>query len=367
MNGGFNFSKEKTEYIKGIAILLMLFHHFFGFPEWQQGVSYIGIPLRVHTLEYAIGRFSHICVALFAFVTGYGMFFSYRSGNIVRKSVKRGISFLVGYYIILFGVAIPVNLILGKTDIGLSLIAQNLFAFDNTLVSFAWYVRFYLALLLTLPLLFRIMSRRGTVTLPLFLLAPPLLGYAVSRVASTDPVVIKCAYFASEYLLWLPCALSGMCFAKYGLFDFFGSAADRLGRAKAAVLVFVLAILAYFRAYFPETLWNVFNLDCIYAPVFVFLFCNIAECLPQPAKRFLRLMSRHSMNLWFLHSLFFFRTAQLMPIAYFPRLSILIIAWVILLLLPISSAANAVHDRIMSFDSRRGRGAAPPKKISFGA
>lgn len=367
MNSNFNFSKEKTEYIKGMAILLMLFHHFFGFPEWQQGVSYIGIPLRVHTLEFAIGRFAHICVALFAFVTGYGMYFSYRSGGIFRKSVRRGVSFLVGYAVILFGAAIPVNLMLGKTDITFSLIVQNLFALDNTLVSFAWYVRFYLALLLTLPLFFRIMSRHALVTLPLFTALPPLLGLAVSRIASTDPAVIKCVYLTSEYLLWLPCALMGICFAKYGLFGLFDRAAQPLGRARLPILACLSAILAYFRAYFPETVSGIFNLDCIYAPVFVFLLCSLSECLPRLAKRFLRLMSRHSMNIWFLHSLFFFRTAQLMPIAYFPRISVLIIAWVILLLLPLSAAANAVHSCIMSMFSRGGKSAPAPKNISLGA
>ena len=33
--------KEATNYIKGIAIVLMFFHHFFTFPEWYiEGVSY---------------------------------------------------------------------------------------------------------------------------------------------------------------------------------------------------------------------------------------------------------------------------------------------------------------------------------------
>ena len=90
MNKEFSFTKNHTEILKGVAILLMLFHHLFAFPEWYvEGVSYIGIPLRANTLEYVIGQFGHICVAVFAFLTGYGMFFSYKSGSIIKKSFKK--------------------------------------------------------------------------------------------------------------------------------------------------------------------------------------------------------------------------------------------------------------------------------------
>ena len=31
----FIFDKETTAYIKGVAIVMMIVHHFFAFPEWQ--------------------------------------------------------------------------------------------------------------------------------------------------------------------------------------------------------------------------------------------------------------------------------------------------------------------------------------------
>lgn len=332
----FVFSKEKTEYIKGIAIILMLFHHLFGFPEWlADGVKYIGIPLRVNTVEYAIGRFGHICVALFAFVTGYGMFFSYRSGGIFKKSVRRGVSFLLGYWLVLFGIAIPVNLALGKTDITPSLVLLNLFAIDNTLVSFAWYVRFYLALLITLPIAYAMMSS-ASLTSAAFLLVPPIAIIALGRIASDSLLVGRCTYLASEYFLWIGCALIGMCFAKYGFFGVLARIASRLGRARIPSLLLLCAVLMFCRAYFPETICGAFNLDCLYAPIFVFLFGSLAEYLPKIVRRLLKILSRHSMNVWFLHSLFFFRTARLMPIAYLPRVSVLCVVWVVLLCLPVS-------------------------------
>lgn len=352
MKREFSLTKDYTEIIKGVAILLMLFHHFFGFPEWYvEGVSYIGIPLRANTLEFIMGRFGHICVALFAFLTGYGMFFSYKSGNIIKKSFKKGVSFLVCYWLILFGVAIPVNLALGKTDITPLLILKNMFAYDATLVSFAWYVRFYLALLVTLPFFYRLMTPRAAVTLPLFLICPAVITYYLGTVSWANFYVGKLVYFSMEYFLWVTCALSGLCFAKYDLFGKIGKIFARFKGGEIFVCAALVLVLMYLRAYKRDTLateyYSYFSWDSIYAPVFVFLVCRVVSVFPEFVRSFLRLMGKHSMNIWFLHSLFFFRTAELMKYAYAPRVSILIIAWVIILCLPVSAALNAVSGLIL--------------------
>lgn len=334
--------------IKGIAILLMLFHHLFGFPEWYaDGVSYIGIPLRVNTLEYALGQFGHICVSIFAFITGYGMFFSYRKGKIVKQSFKKGISFLICYWLILFGVAIPINLILGKTDITIKLIIQNMFTYDASLVPFAWYVRFYLEMLITLPIFYRMLTKYSFVTIPVFLILPITANYLLGRIGSDSFFVQKAVYFTMEYFLWITTALMGLCFARYGLFERIGKAFNVLKKAEIPVCVIFMAILMYLRAYREDTIGIIFSFDSIYAPTFIFLACRIISVLPKIFHCFLKLMSRHSTNIWFLHSMFFFRTAELMKFAYAPRLSILIVAWVIILCLILSVALRAVSDVIL--------------------
>jgi uncharacterized membrane protein len=87
MKEKFSFTKYYTEMMKGVAILLMLFHHLFGFPSWfVEGVTYIGIPFRVNTAEYVLGQFGHICVAIFAFLTGYGMFFPINRVSFIKRA-----------------------------------------------------------------------------------------------------------------------------------------------------------------------------------------------------------------------------------------------------------------------------------------
>lgn len=78
---GYNFSKSDTRIIKGVSILLMVAHHLFSYPDRQ----YIGIPGGIKILTgpffgasatLVLGYFGQICVALFMFLAGYGLWFS---------------------------------------------------------------------------------------------------------------------------------------------------------------------------------------------------------------------------------------------------------------------------------------------------
>lgn len=45
-NNRFIFDKQMTTSIKGVAICIMLFHHFFGFPNWiEGGLFFMEFPL----------------------------------------------------------------------------------------------------------------------------------------------------------------------------------------------------------------------------------------------------------------------------------------------------------------------------------
>lgn len=298
MNENFSFTKEHTGMIKGIAILLMLFHHLFGFPNWYvNGISYIGLPLRFNTAEFVIGQFGHICVSLFAFLTGYGMFFSLKSGNIVKKSAKKLLSFLTAYWLILFGISIPLNLALGKTDITLSLILKNMVSYDCSLVPFAWYVRFYIEIILTIPIFFRMMSKKPWITLLFFLIFPPVINIFLGKVPGINPLVIKLVPMLMEYFLWLPCVLTGLCFAKYGFFEKMGKFLRKTKKARLPLLFLALLAVFYLRAYKQDTIGVIFSFDCFYAPIFIFICCEILSYFPNFPKKALSLLGKHSMNI----------------------------------------------------------------------
>jgi len=337
MKEKFSFTKDYTEIMKGVAILLMLFHHLFGFPSWYvEGVSYIGIPLRANTAEYVLGQFGHICVAIFAFLTGYGMFFSYKSGKLYKNSLKKIWSFLRSYWVILFGIFIPLNIAFGKVDITLPLILKNMVAHDCTLVPFAWYVRFYIEVMLTLPIFYKLMEKKPYITIPLLFVIPVVLNVYLSEVPATSYTVAVAVSLIMEYFIWLPCVLIGLCFAKYKLFGKIGELFSKLGKLELPICFVALCIVMYLRAYKEDTIGVIFSFDTVYVPAFVFLCCRIISVFPSVFKTTLSYLGNHSMNIWFLHSMFFFNMVELMRIAYAPRVSILIVGWVLLICLIIS-------------------------------
>ena len=67
------FGKNETAIIKGVAILLMLIHHLFMNTE---GINYYSQDFFNHLSS--IGK---ICVSIFSFITGYGIYISYEKNN----------------------------------------------------------------------------------------------------------------------------------------------------------------------------------------------------------------------------------------------------------------------------------------------
>lgn len=111
------FTKEHTMQMKGIAIVILLFHHcFLNAQRWAtvpyeklattKGWGYYPIsfaPFSSHTIQY-LASFSKICVAMFVFMTGYGMWVSYESqkkkttmSNYIKK---RMVTLMTGFLII---------------------------------------------------------------------------------------------------------------------------------------------------------------------------------------------------------------------------------------------------------------------------
>lgn len=91
--------KEDTLAIKGIAILMMLWHHLFSYYPLDAPFAYI-----IRTTA-AMGN---ICVGLFLMVSAYGLTIQANNLHItktidyVRFIVKRIVKFLFSYWIIFF-------------------------------------------------------------------------------------------------------------------------------------------------------------------------------------------------------------------------------------------------------------------------
>ena len=95
--------KKTTQMIKGIAILIMIAHHF------------IVIPFTEMTyLVTLFGYACKICVAVYAVLSGYGYFFA--KEKTIKYGLKKIWSLLKIYWISLFTLFIPAAMMGGVED-----------------------------------------------------------------------------------------------------------------------------------------------------------------------------------------------------------------------------------------------------------
>lgn len=79
----FVFGRDDTKIIKGVAILLMLLHHLWAFPQrvfLNDGFTDTFSVFGEYWYFY-LGRFGKICVSMFLFLSGYGLMKSKQSGR----------------------------------------------------------------------------------------------------------------------------------------------------------------------------------------------------------------------------------------------------------------------------------------------
>ena len=147
---------EKSEHIKGIALLLLMWHHLFGVEYIKDCVA------LVPGMDYVIGASGKVCIAIFLFCSGFGLYKSYVGKEQAPKTYifHRLVKTLIPYWIIMI-IAIIYLVFAGKFEI--KYLPVNLFALihsDTILyVSFSWFIKLYVLILLILPLI-RLIERK---------------------------------------------------------------------------------------------------------------------------------------------------------------------------------------------------------------
>lgn len=139
-------TRNETNFIKAVAIIMMLMHHFWGFPAWRIGGAALEPAVYLPggaSLSWMAALQFKICVAMFAVITGYG----WGKGQVsLRKTAKRVGKVLLAYEwclaaeYILNGLAAPESVSLRDLLDQITLC----FFHGELLIRFAWYVRFFI-------------------------------------------------------------------------------------------------------------------------------------------------------------------------------------------------------------------------------
>ena len=276
--------------IKGFALLLMVFHHCYGFPLWLDSET-----LRPTCMEFCQRwAFSaNICVSIFAFLTGW--FYFHHRDKSSGYSLKKMGSCIVEYGVLVVFTMSVATIFCGYTP-RMSGFVLELFPLGSfhKLMIFAWYIRFYLIVLLLLPFLAAMMDVKGK-----------RCRFVVVLVGL---VVLYIMLFFSGHAndtCWLPCVISGYACAQYSVLE---RLARMLAFLKSDIIAGIFAVVTpccLYRYCWNEVLGR-FDAGFLYAPI----FCSGCILLYPYVKKikvagFIQLLGKHSLNVWILHGIFF--------------------------------------------------------------
>jgi uncharacterized membrane protein len=316
-------SINKSNYLKGIAIILMLIHHLFAYPSRISPDIPVYHMVNSVDIEMFVGLFGKICVSMFLFLSGYGF------------SLKKEVSFkyiwgklknlYISYWIVLF-IFVPIGIIFfpgERYSLSPSLFFENLIGIKSTYNSEWWFFKLYVLYVLSLPLLSRL--NIGPLLGLLFLAA--LCGKGLQYVAGAPEVLI-------EYCTWLLPFGFGMVFGRSQKMppnSWLVKLITTLSRTHPLILLMV-TVAVFIVAHNPGLL--------LVTPLFIIALMKTADGLGSTVNRVVSELGKHSLYMWLTHSFYCYYFTQKLIFA--PRYTPLIL----LLLIAVSYLTSLVLSRI---------------------
>ncbi len=305
-----SFSITDSTALKGIAIILLIFHHCFRLQSRMDKYSVITWPFEVSTIVDFSAMFK-ICVSIFAFISGYGLYLSAKKKCTELKEtecwvVNRLVKTLSGFWFVYVLVFIVTQVFAdypreiycdeGYTQ-GIVWAAIDFLGLANlmgtpTLVGTWWYMTAAIIFIVAVPVMVKWIDRFGLVSIVVILMALPRIigdGFPGGN---------------SAYTFLIP-VLFGLIFARYDLFGKIDRIKFLKNKFLNGVLVFVLmgtifvaSTYIFFRV--PvKTFWE-YNYG-IYAIIFICFFKKYVIRIPV-ISQVLVFFGKHSMNIFLIHT-----------------------------------------------------------------
>lgn len=331
----FNFSKSETTIIKGIAITLMLIHHLFGFPNRiLETNEYISLNILDSNLAYYTGVFGRICVAIYLFLSGYGLFNKYSKQKNYCWIIEKIKNFIVNYWVVIIFIFIPLSVIFEDFKINLKELIYNMSCIKISYIGSWWFVRVYLELLIIFPLIIKLIDKNIISSIIKAIILPIIITIVRQRMNFTNISIINLIF---EMITYLPLFMSGAIFAKFNIFNRINILFNKYKLNNILFNFSVIILIFIIRTIKPY----IFYLDLIYVPVFIFSIINLANI-----NKFIMInniiyfLGKNSTNFWLIHDILL--SGHLQKLIYFPKISVLILIWLVLILTPISWVVNKI-------------------------
>lgn len=307
------FTREKTWQIKGVAILLMLAHHLFAFSnrfykgyEVNSFLNFSGYELPV-----IIGLFGKICVSIFMFLGGYGLYKTFQKENFINKIIN-----LYKKYWKTFLIFIPIGFIFFKNqniyteDISLSLKFSE-FNYKNIIFDFLgltsnlngewWFFKNYLFAVFTGYIFINIMKKNTNfyketlIIIIWYVLTNGVFSY-YANLFGLNNFIFSNLFIDNGYSIIF---LIGVLFSKYKIFNKFSEILIEYNNLEK----FIISIIGILLVIYTRVFYIDISLDILLTPVFILFSYNLINIFKKVSKIF-EYLGKNSTNMWLNHSFF---------------------------------------------------------------
>lgn len=349
-----SFSQEDSLIAKSIAIILMVSHHLFRFPDRLVEATYTPIFPFFLNFEFWVGDFGKICVAMYLFLSGYGLFHIItRSEKTVREVIKRGFKFFLNYWIVLL-IFIPIGLIFYNDNPryywNIETFFLNFFALSSSYNGEWWFAKLYIELLFFALVLKRLFLKNKVITIVAIILGIYIGSFGISWVIKFLPEGIFKYIIKSfqELCFWQINFSLGFLFAKYNIYTVICSQVKKYKMNSHWIYLFFTLVFVIIRISMT-LLFNKFGkgnaayIDFLLAPLFIF---SVTQLFNRDGyiTKILSFLGRHSTNIWLTHTFFCYYYFQQYVFA--PKISLLIVLWVLILSSISSIFINFILNRV---------------------
>lgn len=349
------FSLTDTNAIKGLAIILMFYHHLFAFPDRiAKDIKYQALfgVLDV-TSAYAVAAIGKICVAIFVFLGGYGTYLSCKSNKISSVIGKRFKSMYTSLWKV-FVIFIPVCMLLDVKRVTKSVsdLLLNFIGLKTNYNREWWFFAPYLILILMMPVAKKLVDQRrnlfsGLALVCLVTVLSEFLFPYFTELSGLNAYDDNLMYVLINNTVKLaPGFLGGCLFAKYDVLTKIKNrfSGNMIYSFSAVVAVGVIVCV---RGLIGEDYDYI--LVMLFVPAVTVALNNKAGLY---LRKLLNVIGRESTNMWLIHSFYCYSLIQ--KIVYAPYYTPLIALWLLVLTFVSSKILNLfwkctgiVHGKIM--------------------
>lgn len=349
------FSKEMSVIVSGFAVLLMIWHHQFIFPEWlSPGVEHVTVFGEIGELfTWFFAAAGNICVQIYALMSGYALMLNTNAYSSWKKRGRRLMNFLIQYWLVCF-IFLLVGSLNNDTLPDLHRLVYNMVGLATgpqigwVNVAFAWYVAFYIEFIILSPVLIWGFSSNKKVYDVCFAISIAALVYYARKVNGPWQVEALLMYLRPLLSVSIGCMA-----AKYRLFDKFHYLITR--RLNVVELILAVLFILFLRVELPKLYpmggynWYFFK-QCAYAFFAGFLVLFSVEIFHRIKNHYLRrsmvALGGVSLYLWFLHGIIFTGKNFFQAQIYSLKEPLLIFILTIVIMMPVAYLLKKINGYI---------------------